>query len=236
MKKYDNSCQHIGTLSAKSHRMKLIFKILSLILTIGIGSSCQSQPTGNYANELKDCLESSDIELLNSLSEKFEKHLINSYGSNVTESYKKYLGSVATGNFSQTFFKYSIFEEDMHEFRNSNFYQSSWVKTSSFDKEALIEVPLTAGNDEIQKQDIYDPIVLDPTGNYVKCLLDKNDSKAMNDYLEVVKTGIDISPGLVAQALYENLSTEELNDELTRLIIAINFHYQIGLLITEKEN
>ncbi|WP_194777920.1 hypothetical protein [Pararhodonellum marinum] len=216
--------------------MKLVFKILSLALTIGIVSSCQSQSTGNYANELQDCLESSDIELLNSLSEKFEKHLINSYGSNLTESYKQYLGSVATGNFSQTFFKYSTFEEDMHEFRNSKFYQNSWVKTSSFDKEALIEVPLTAWNGEIQKQEVYDPIVLDPTGNYVSCLLNKNDSKAMNDYLEVVKTGIDISPGLVAKVLYDSLSTEELNDGLTRLIIAINFHYQIGLLITEKKN
>jgi hypothetical protein len=216
--------------------MKLNFKILSLALIIGIISSCQSQSTVNYANELKDCLESSDIELLNSLIEKFEKHLTNSYGPNVTESYKQYLGSVATGNFSQNFFKYSTFEEDMQEFRNSNFYQSSWVKTSSFDKEAIIEVPPTVVNGEIQKQEVYDPIVLDPTGNYVKCLLDKNGNKAMNDYLEVVKTGIDISPGLVAQALYENLSTEELNDGLTRLIIAINFHYQIGLLITEKEN
>ncbi len=223
-------------LSAKPHRMKLLFKILSLSFVIGIVSSCQSQPTINYANELKDCLELSDIELLNSLSEKFENHLTNSYDLTLTESYKQYLLNVATGNFSQDFFRYSTFEEDMNQFRESNFYQRSWVKTSIFDDEAIIEIPPTVVSGEIQKQEVYDPIVLDPTGNYVKCISDKNESKAMNDYLEIVKTGIDISPGLVAQALYENLSTEELNDGLTRLIIAVNFHYQIGLLITEKEN
>jgi len=144
--------------------------------------------------------------------------------------------SVATGNFSQDFFKYSTFEEDMNQFRKSDFYQRSWVKTSSFDKESIIEEPPNIVIGEIQKQEVYDPNELDPTGNYVKCIMSKNDSQAMNDYLEIVKTGIDISPGLVAQALYENLSTVELNDGLTRLIIAINFHYQIGLLITEKEN
>ncbi len=201
-----------------------------------MASSCQSQSTVNYADELKDCLESSDIELLNSLSKKFENHLTNTYKLNATESYKKYLLSVATGNFSQDFFKYSTFEEDMNQFRKSDFYQRSWVKTSSFDKESIIEEPPNIVIGEIQKQEVYDPNELDPTGNYVKCIMSKNDSQAMNDYLEIVKTGIDISPGLVAQALYENLSTVELNDGLTRLIIAINFHYQIGLLITEKEN
>jgi len=216
--------------------MKFTFKTLYLTLIIGMASSCQSQSTVNYADELKDCLESSDIELLNSLSKKFENHLTNTYKLNATESYKKYLLSVATGDFSQDFFKYSTFEEDMNQFRKSDFYQRSWVKTSSFDKESIIEEPPNIVNGEIQKQEVYDPIALDPTGNYVKCILSKNDSQAMNDYLEIVKTGIDISPGLVAQALYENLSTVELNDGLTRLIIAINFHYQIGLLIIEKEN
>ena len=181
-------------------------------------------------------MDTSDIELLNSLITKFENHLTKSYNLNTTESYKEYLGSIATGNFSPNFFKYSAFEEDLKKFRNSNFYKRSWVKTSSFDKEAVIEVPLTVVNGEIQKNEVYDPIVLNPTGSYVKCLIEKNESKVINDYFEVVKAGIDISPGIVAQTLYENLTAEELNDGLIRLIIAINFHYQIGLLITEKEN
>jgi len=116
-----------------------------------MASSCQSQSTVNYADELKDCLESSDIELLNSLSKKFENHLTNTYKLNATESYKKYLLSVATGNFSQDFFKYSTFEEDMNQFRKSDFYQRSWVKTSSFDKESIIEEPPNIVNGEIQK-------------------------------------------------------------------------------------
>ncbi len=216
--------------------MKITLKIIVFALLVATISSCQAQSNVNYANELQDCLPVSDIELLNSLASKFEKHLTSIYDLNVTTSYKKYLQSVATGDFPKDFFNYSTFQEDIDKFRNSDFYQRSWVKTSSFDEEAIIDVPLTVVDGKIQKQEIYDPIVLDPTGNYVKCLIDKNDSKTMNDYLEVVKAGIDISPSLVSQALHKNISSEELNDGLTRLIIAINFHYHIGLLMTDKEN
>jgi hypothetical protein len=57
----------------------------------------------------------------------------------------------------------------------------------------------------------------------------KNERKAINDYLEIIKLGIDISFGLMAQALHNNISSEELNDGLTKLIIAINFHCQIWI-------
>ena len=87
---------------------------------------------------------------------------------------------------------------------------------------------------KVQEQEVYDPVVIDPNSEYVDCLTKNIESKAINDFMEVVKAGIDISPGLVAQALYENLSEQELSDGLTRLVIAINFHYQIGLLITAE--
>lgn len=214
--------------------MKSPFIILYLSFLIAAISSCKSQQTSNYAGELQGCLGPSDIELLNTLSNKFENHIKQTYKVPATQSYKKYLQSVATGSFPQDFFRYSTFESDMNRFRNSEFYKRSWVKTSNFNEEAIIEVPPTVIDGEVQNQEVYDPIALDPTGNYVNCLTNKNNSKAINDYLEVIKAGIDISPGLVAQALYENLSEEELDGGLTRLIIAINFHYQIGLLITEE--
>jgi|GEM_PF-3167485 len=202
-----------------------------LILTI---VSCQSQPTANYANEFDGCLEPNDIELLNYLAENFERHIKETYELTPTESYKRYLQDVSTGNFPKNFFSYSGFEEDMNRFQNSEFYKRTWVKTSTFDEESIIEVPPTVVDGIAKQQEVYDPIVIDPTGDYVNCLSKSIESKAINDYMEVVKAGIDISPGLVAQALYENLSDEELNYSLTRLIIAINFHYQIGLLITAK--
>lgn len=214
--------------------MKIPFKIIVFAMLAATFSSCQAQSSVNYANELQDCLPVSDIELLNSLTAKFENHLKSSYDSDLTSSYKKYLQSLATGDFPKDFFQYSTFQEDMDKFRNSDFYQRSWVKTSSFDEEAIVDVPLTVADGEIQKQEPHDPIVLDPSGKYLNCLVEKNETKAINDYIEILKLGIDISPGLVAQALNENISSEELNDGLTRLIIAINFHYQIGLIMTEK--
>jgi len=215
--------------------MKSTLRILYLNFLIATIASCQSQPTVNYANELEGCLEPNEIELLNSLASNFESHIMETYELTQTESYKRYLQDVSTGNFPQNFFSYSDFEEDMNRFRNSEFYKRTWVKTSSFDDESDIMVPPTVVDGKVQQQEEYDPIVIDPTGNYVNCLSANIKSKAVNDYMEVVKAGIDISPGLVAQALYENFTDKELDNSLTRLIIAINFHYQIGLMLTEEK-
>lgn len=214
--------------------MTSLIKVILLTVILGISSTCQSQSTVSYANELNGCLGSSEIELLNSLSQKFEKILTSTYNLSTNECYKKYLIDIATMNIPQNFFVYPTFEKDMKKFKGSEFYQSSWNKTSSFDKDFLIEAPRTIVDGEIQKQETYDPIVLDPTSNYVTCLIEKNKSNGTKEYLDVVKAGIDINPRLVAQALSENLSRKEFNFGLTRLIIAINFHYQIGLLIAEE--
>ena len=214
--------------------MKSPFIILYLNLLILTIASCQSQPTIDYANKLKDCLEPKDIELLNSLAGNFEKHIIGTYNLPANESYKRYLQDVATINFPQNFFSYSTFKEDLNRFRNSEFYRRTWVKTSTFDKESIIMVPPTVVDGKVEQHEAHDPIVIDPNGNYVSSLTKNIESKALNDYMEVVKEGIDISPTLVAQSLYENLSDEELDNSLTRLIIAVNFHYQIGLLMNDK--
>ena len=214
--------------------MKSISRLIYLNFLIVTIASCQSQPATNYANELEGCLTTNDIQLLNSLASNFENHINQTYKLTSTESYRRYLQDVATGNFSQNFFSYSTFKEDMNSFRNSEFYSQTWVKTSSFNEEFIIDIPATVVDGQVQEQEVYDPVVIDPTGDYVNCLTKNIESKAMNDYMEVIKAGIDISPGLVAQALYENLSDDELDDSLTRLIIAINFHYQIGLLITTE--
>lgn len=212
--------------------MKSILRLLCLNFLVTI-ASCQSQPT-NYANELEGCLNANDIQLLNSLTGKFEGHINGTYKLSLTESYKRYLRDVATGNFPQNFFNYPTFREDMNRFRNSEFYNKTWVNTSSFDEEFIIDIPPIVVDEEVQQQEVYDPIVIDPTGDYVNCLTENIESQALKDYMEVIKSGIDISPGLVAQALHENLSDNELDNDLTRLIIAINFHYQIGLLITAE--
>lgn len=212
--------------------MKSIFRIILCTSIIGGIISCESQSTVQYANSLEGCLSPSEISLLNTLCQNFETHITNTYELSPTESYRQYIGNVAKGNFPQNFFKYQSFESDMNQFYNSTFYQSEWVKTSTFDKESIMEVPPTMVDGKILQQEMPDPIVLNPTGDYVKCLSSKNKVQAINDYLEIVKSGVDVSPGLVASAISENMTEQDLNSEMTRLIIAINFHYQIGLYVT----
>lgn len=185
----------------------------------------------DYANELKGCLETNDIELLNSLADNFEKHIIETYNLPSNESYKRYLLEVATISFPQNFFRYSTFKEDLNRFCNSEFYRMTWVKTSTFEEESIIVISPTVADGKVEQNEAADPLVIDPNGIYVNCLTKNIENKALHDYMEVVKEGIDISPSLLARMLYENLPDEELAKSLTRLIIAINFHYQIGLLM-----
>lgn len=208
-------------------------RILNFALLIAGLNSCNSQPSISYANDLVKCLTKSEVSVLNSLSESFEAHITKTYNLKPTEAYRKYLEQLSNTSFPQDFFQYESFESDVDEFYNSGFYKNNWAKMSSFRKEPEIEIPLVNG--ETQQQEFPDPVVLNPTSDYVQCLNQQNKVSAINDYLEVVNAGLDVSPALIAGALKENFSDDDLNNNLTRLIIAVNFHYQISLFVTGKE-
>lgn len=205
----------------KVRHMKSIPKIMLFAVILSGVISCEPRPTVKYAHVLEDCMSTSEVSLLNSLCQSFETHIINTYNQSPSESYNQYLINLADGDFPQNFFQYPSFEDDMTLFYNSDFHQSQWVKTSSFKEQITPAVP--------------DSKVLDPTGKYVQCLVRQNSVQAMTDYLEIVKAGLDVSPRLVAGALKDELSAEDLNSALTRLVIAINFHYQIGLYVAGKK-
>ena len=208
-------------------------RILTFAILITGLTCCNSQPSVNYANQLEKCISPSEISLLNTLCQSFEFHITSTYNLNATEAYRQYLTQLANTSFPQEFFKYESFESDVDKFFNSSFYENTWAKTSSFRNEPEIEVPPVYG--EPQQQEAPDPVVLDPTSDYVQCLIQQNKVKAINDYLEIVNAGIDVSPALIAGALKDNFSDDDLNNNLTRLIIAVNFHYQINLYVAGKK-
>ena len=208
-------------------------RIPIFILLLATFTSCNSQAPITYANELENCLTRSEVSLLNSLCESFEGHITKTYNLQPTEAYKKYLEQLSNTSFPPDFFKYQSFASDIDKFYNSSIYKKAWVAASSFRKEPEIEIPPINGG--TQEQEAPDPVVLDPTSDYVQCLMKQNKVKAINDYLEVVNAGIDVSPALIASALKDNFTDEDLNNKLTRLIIAINFHYQISLYVAGKK-
>ncbi|MCG8320422.1 MAG: hypothetical protein MI921_13030 [Cytophagales bacterium] len=217
--------------------MRISINLLIFVLIVGLSTQCKSQTSTGYANELDGCLGIEDIQLLNYLTNKFEQQIMTVYSPNVNKSYKQFLLHVATMNLPQDFFRHSAFVADLKELRESTFFEKAWTKSSKIQSdEEIIEIPPTIIDGVIQQpqQNQYDHTVLKPDGEYIKCLAGKNQNKAINDYLEIVKAGIDVSPGLVAQSLHDNLATEDYETKLTRLVIAINFYYYISLLITDE--
>ncbi|MFT7150935.1 MAG: hypothetical protein ACI82Q_002810 [Nonlabens sp.] len=107
------------------------------------------------------------------------------------------------------------------------------VRQSSIQVEGdLTEIPPTDGDEYIQED--LGPMTFKPDGEYLKCLARINKVEALNDYLEILTKGIDISPSLLAEVLNDKLKIEDIETPLARLIIAINFHYEFSLMLTEN--
>lgn len=212
--------------------MRSKLSLIAIAMLVGCLLSCQVQESANYADLLEDCLEDEDIQLLNSLTSRFEKHIKSTYGSNINEAYIKYLRDVATFNLPSNFFNYSTFKSDVNELRSSHFFRTQMVRQSSIEVEGeLTEIPPADGDEYVEEE--FEPMTFKPDGEYLKCLVRSNKIEALNDYFEILTNGIDISPSLLAEILSDKLALDEVENPLTRLIIAINFHYELSLVLTE---
>ena len=93
---------------------------------------------------------------------------------------------------------------------------------------------MTIDGPETKSEDEFDPYCTNPYGNYFDCLTRQNKNKTIDDYLEAIKTEPGLSPGFTAGMQKENLTYEDFDNGLARLIIAINFYYEMGLMFDYK--
>ncbi len=205
-------------------------KALSIIL-LALVISCQGKKSVDYANSLVG-LNKEDVELLNSLTYRFEELATNVYGKDVEKAYFQYLQDLANNNLPLHFFRYSAFKSDLERLRASSFYESEMVPLSLVKAdEELTEIPPTPG---YQKNEApFETMVFNPKGAYIKSLIQLNKVKVVSEYLQFIEKGVDLSPSLLAKTLINDLTIAEMQDPIVRLIISVNFHYGLGLLITE---
>lgn len=175
-----------------------------------------------------------EISLLNEACQTFEKQLIGKYNRHeLGQSYKTFLQDVQTMNVPPSFFVTTESRELLERIRESKTFDKIWTKLSSVESYDEIEIVTTDGP-QTKPQDEFDPYCTNPSGIYLDCLTKQNNNKTIGDYLETIKTVPGLSPGLAAGVLKGNLTDEDFENGLIRLIIAINFYYEIGLMFERK--
>lgn len=202
-----------------------------LLSTIG----CSSRTLVDYADNLKGCLTQEDISLLNEAAQTFETGLKNKYkGKNIGQSYKSFLQDIQTMNIPPSFFLSKDSKDILARIKKSKTFVEIWVPLSSVESYDDIDEILTIDGLQTKSEDEFDLYYTNPNGKYLNCLIKQNKNKIINEYLEAIKTVPGLSLGLTAGMLKENLTDKDFDNGLTRLIIAINFYYEMGLMFDEK--
>jgi hypothetical protein len=205
-------------------------KIL-ILATLLATSGCNSRTSINYADNLKGCLTDEDIMLLNEACLSFELKLINKYKvQKLGQAYKKFLQDVQKMALPPGFFVTTDSNELLERIRKSKTFDKIWTKLSSVESYEDIEIITTDGS-QIIPQDEFDSYCTNPRGNYIECLTKQNINNAIGKYLETIKSVPGLSPGITSGVLNENLTDTDFDNELTRLIIAIGFYYELVLLL-----
>ena len=215
-------------------KIKVFTMKIVLFTMIILVNSCTPQFSVDYAASLKDCLTSNDVELLNKACQTFEIQLLSKYkGQELGNAYKKYLQDIQAMNIAPSYFVTSDSKKILQEFKNSKLFDKVWTKVSSLEDYQDIEIAITDSLETYPEQE-NDSYCLNPNGEYLNCLIKQNQNKTILDYLEAIKATPDISPGLTAGIVHKNLTEEDFNDGLTRLIIAVGFYYEIGIMFGEE--
>jgi len=208
-------------------------KLTLLIITI-IFFNCktESQEKINYADFLGNCLNKREINLLNKGCEIFEKELLKNYeNEKVGNSYKEFLEGFQTMRIPREMFKNNQTSEFLIELEKSSLYNKIWKKYEEENEEEIIIITAPIENQEKETEKYFYQI--NENGIYFNCLIEKSENENIKDYLKSIKETPDISPGILASVLANKLNEKELDTGILRLIIAVNFYYELKINLSE---
>ncbi len=220
---------------------KLVTQIAFTIFLVVPLLSCMSQNSIKYADRLSGCFTKQDIQLLNKLCTNFENHIISKYNTNPEEAYKRFVHEASELTFSLDFFQYPSFYQDTESLMNSAFFKESKIKLSKLtENDPEEEIFITGspfdeeGINESEKPEQIDLLTYNPEGPYIQCLLKLNKIKPIKKYLQKFN-GTTVYPTLSALELKQSMNAKDYNNELIRLFIAINIHYENAYMLVEEE-
>jgi len=213
-------------------------KKLTLLIIAIIFFSCktESQEKINYADFLGDCLNKREISLLNKSCEVFEKELLKNYkNGKIGNYYKEFLEGFQTMRIPRKMFQNNQTSELLVELEKSSLYNKIWKKYEEENDEENDEeiIIITAPIENQEKETEKDFYQINENGIYFNCLIEKSENENVKDYLKTIKETPDISPGILASVLLNKLNKKVFNTGILRLIIAVNFYYELKINLPE---
>jgi hypothetical protein len=207
---------------------KLILLIISIIF---FSFKSESQEKINYAEFFENCLTKKEISLLNKGCELFEKELLKNYESGkISDAYKNFLEDFQTMRIPREIFKNKETTEFLQNLKKSDLYKKIWKKYEEESKgEIIITAPIENKEIEVEK-DFFE---INTEGIYLNCLIEKCENPNLILFLKSIKETPDISPGISAKILTNELNEKEFESGIVRLIVAINFYYELKINLSE---
>lgn len=218
-------------------------KVIVFLSFLIVLTNCKNSEERIYTKGLEDCLSTDDIQLLNKLTADFENHIIATYNMDRVKAYKQYLEEASQMQLASVFFENLEFIENVRLLKKSEFFKSSRVKLSviedyyenTIDEDIQTTESLSSEEKNNKTDQEYDHMtVYNPKGNYIQCLLNKNDNSVIQSYLNQLTDGLVILPTIGARTLQSSLKNEDYNNDLVKLFIAINIHYEMMMMLTEE--
>ena len=209
--------------------------LLFLILTT---FSCKSQKESNYADKLSGCLTEVDIKVLNEATLIFERKLAEHYNQkNENENFKSYiedLGSIPPNyDFSPDFYVNDKTAEILEKLKENKTFQKIWTKYEENNSEE--EIAIVSLSDEIEEEPEQEELityVLNPDGDYLKCLNSNYSNEAIKEVLNAQTKYGDIAPSIIAGTLNTKLKEEDFENDMTKVVVTFALYYNmVNLLI-----
>lgn len=205
------------------------------ICLISLGSfliiGCSIEPKLSYADNLSNCLSGNDRYTINQICTSFEEMIVSHYQEPAKYAYASYLKDFAESKIPRPLFIGKRTLSAIKRIRLSDFYKENWVKLSEAKAdEEIIPLPPISNDQNINFGITSNPITLNPTGPYITCLKENSQQDLTSNILKVISMEYNVDPRTFAKTLSNNLKIENYEDQVLRIIIAVNFHFDSSLL------
>ncbi|MCK7591481.1 hypothetical protein M0G43_12915 [Subsaxibacter sp. CAU 1640] len=200
----------------KKHINSYLFLWIALLLMC---LSCSKSKTPDYASEMKSCLNDTDRKLINDAVQLFEKKLAHKYQrQSIGKAYISYIKELHTQEVEPDFILSAETKTIIDSLKNGGTYDKIWKKLETILKEN------NRYKDGVKTIDIY---TLDPNGIYLNCLIETSKNKIIKKHLMRKRETPEFSYAFAVEDFSSNFTEKDFDDNLNRMIIAINYYYEL---------
>lgn len=205
-----------------------VIVVLSFLSVLWISSCTSGNKSSTHSAMLKDCLDSSSLQLLDEMVENLETQLDEFYGGHGPEAYQSFVNDVRMLKQPSPPMFSTNNVEVFRTYNDSDFHRDFNIQLSESSIEGqLTEIPPVEGEDS----QVYNPVIINPDSKYVKCLTSSADSEVLKELIRRMHLGDDMPPFMFAQIFINNLSIKDYENSATKLLVTTHLYLEAGLAI-----